>query len=248
MKKLKIILLIISIMLLMNGCKNEKKDIVTTNTPSTTSDLTNHKVYEIPTALSKESYSAQDFSTIFAEYLKFNNIKLNTSPEDDKTGMSKEEKLKYYTIYDITPQNVKEEIGCQLFKVNYTCETYVVYNSKIYSIGFGFGGFGLVSIETCDFDNNGKKDLIYTFSWGSGLHRSQIGVFNFSKECEELLDFQQMNEDTMLKKISDNSFNVYIAEVSTEKLDYSNLKFTMKDKVAEVKTVDGKIGIIKYDN
>lgn len=208
------------------------------------SKFTEQKIYEISSKQQKGNYSVNNFKHFYTEYLKLNNIELSTSPENDKTEMSKDDKLKYYTIYDITPNNVKEEIGCQIFKVNYTCETYVVYKSKVYAVGLGFGGYGLLNIDTCDFDNDGQKDLIYTFSWGSGLHRSHIGVFNFAKEKEEWLDFQQMNEDIMLEKLSDNNFKIYIAKVSSENSDFIHFKLSKQEQVADVKSVDGKVEVI----
>ena len=245
MKQLKILLLIICIILFMSGCKSIKKTVVSTSSNSSTSE---QKIYEIPSKLQKVSYSVEDFKYLYSEYLKFNNKALQTSLENDDTGMSKEAKLKYYKIYEITPKNVKDEIGCQIFKVNSTCETYVVNKSKVYAIGLGFGGFGVVSIETCDFDDNDEKDLIYTFSWGSGLHRSHIGILDFAKEQEEWLDFKQLNEDIMLEKISENNFKVYIAKVSSEDLDFIHLKLTKQEQVANVKSLGEKIGVIKYSN
>ena len=211
-----------------------------------TSAFSEQKIYKRPSEQQKESYSVDDFKLLHSEYLKLNNMELLTSPENDKTEMSKESRLKYYTIDDITPKNIKEEIGCQIFKVNYTCETYIVNKSKVYAIGLGFGGYGVVNIETCDLDYDGHKDLIYTFSWGSGLHRSHIGIFNFAKEKEEWLDFQQMNQDIVLEKASDTNFKVYIAKISSENSDFIHLELSKQEQVAVVKSVDGKIEIIKY--
>lgn len=43
------------------------------------------KVYYIPTVLQEESYSVEEFKHLYSEYLKLNNITLQTSPENDKT-------------------------------------------------------------------------------------------------------------------------------------------------------------------
>lgn len=242
---------------LITNPHNNKRDLATLSMSNeekvkvTTTGITGfneHKIYEIPSMMRKASYSVEDFRTILSQYLKLNNLEPQISPENDKTNMPEEEKLKYYTIYDITPQNVKEEIRCQLFKVNYTCETYLIYNSKVYEIGFGGGGYGLVSIETCDFDDNGQKDLIYTFSWGSGMHRSHIGVFNLSNEHEEWLDFIQGKNDIMLEKISDSNFKVYIAKIFSEEQDFVHFKLSKQGHIADVKSDNGKIEVIKYSN
>jgi hypothetical protein len=226
----------------MSGCKIPEKTALFSNTIHNPFGL---KAYEIPSPKQKEVYSIEDFKYLYSEYMKSNNIEEKT-PENDKSGLPKEDILKYYKIYDITPKEVKKEIGCQIFKVNYTCETFIVYKSKMFMIGEGFGGYGVVNMETCDFDDDGQKDLIYTFSWGSGLHRSHIGVFNFTEEQEEWLDFQQMNDDIILKKISDDNFKVYTAKISGE--DFIHLKLSRKEHVADVISKDGRVGVIKNIN
>lgn len=241
MRKIIIVLLTISVIVCVTGCSTMKKP---ESSNSSSSILSEQKIYHIPQAQRKDNYTVEGFGSLYSEYLKLNN-QLELSPENDKTGMSKEEKLKYYTICDITPKEVKEEIGCQIFKVNYSCETYVVYKSKVFGIGLGFGGYGVVSLTTSDFDGNGQKDLIYTFSWGSGMHRSHIGIFNCSKEKEEWLDFVQWNKDIMLEKISDNNFKVYIADIDANELDFVHFKLSKKEQVADVKTIDGKVEVTR---
>lgn len=107
----------------------------------------------------------------------------------------------------------------------------------------------MVSVTTCDFDGNGQKDLIYTFSWGSGLHRSQIGIFDLSKEKEDLLNFVQFNKDIILEKILDNNFKVYIADISgKDELDLVHLKMLKQEHVADVQGKDGKTEVKQYNN
>lgn len=224
-------------MVCITGCNTIVKSELSS---SSSSILSERKIYHIPAGQQKDNYSVEDFKNLYSGYLKLNNVALETTPENDKTKMSKEDKLKYYSIYDITPKEVKEEIGCQIFKVNYSCESYVVYKSKVFHIGLGSGGFGVVNLTTCNFDGNGQKDLIYTFSWGSGLHRSQIGVFSFSNEKEEWLDFVQLNKDIMLDKISDNKFKIYTTDIDASDLDFIHLKLLKQEHVADVQRIDGK--------
>jgi hypothetical protein len=51
-------------------------------------------------------------------------------------------------IDDTTTKNIKEELSCQIFKVNYTCEIYIVNKSNVYAIGLGLCG---LSSENLDF-------------------------------------------------------------------------------------------------
>ncbi|KUO53013.1 MAG: hypothetical protein APF76_12605 [Desulfitibacter sp. BRH_c19] len=242
MKKIFFMALILGLLLVtMLGCETKAED------EKDNSSINNHtvqKIYKVPIEKIKKQYSIEDFNELYTEYLKLNNIDIKTSAEDDKTGMSKEDQLKYYTISDITPENVKKEIGCQIFKVNYTCESYVIYKGEFFPIGFGFGGYGVVTLTTCDFDEDGQKDLIYTFSWGSGLHRSHIGIFDFSEKKETWLDFVQLNEDIVLEKLSDSIFNVYTTDLELkEKLNYTRYIIAPKKIVAKVIAKRGSVEV-----
>lgn len=198
---------------------------------ASTTQINDIKAYKIPLWQRKRTYSVTDFNKLFKEFQDYNKIKSEN-----------------YSAYDITPEDVKKELGCQIFKVNYTCDTFVIYKSKLFPIGRGFGGFGTVSINTCDFDNDGQKDLIYTYSWGSGLHRSQIGIYDLSKGKEEILDFIQRDEDVILEKLSDNKFNVYTADiVLLNESDLVHFNTVKKEKAAEIRSVNGKIKIKKYN-
>jgi hypothetical protein len=208
--------------------------------------LVESKIYEIPFKQRKNNYSVEDFKALLDGFDKINNIAKRESLENDKTGMSEADKQKYYRIFEMTPERVKKEIGCQIFKLNNSSETFVVYKSKVYRIGFGFGGFGVINIESCDFDADGKKDLIYAFSWGSGMHRSNIAVLSLSNDHEEWLDFIQLNEDVVLEKVSDSNFKVQIAKVNSEDWGLTKALATNKVPVAEVKSINGKIQVIKY--
>ena len=241
-KKTFIITLIIGLIISASGCETKVEN---DKDSSSTAKLTDQKIYQLPIEKTKEQYTIEDFKSLYTEYLKLNNIHLNSSPENDKTEMSKEDRLKYYIISDITPENVKKEIGCQIFKVNYTCESYVIHKGELFRIGFGFGGYGVVTLTTCDFEEDGQKDLIYTFSWGSGLHRSHIGIFDFSGKKEIWLDFVQLNEDITLEKLSDNSFNVYTADLEMkEELNFTKPIIAQKEIVAKVGAKSAVVEVI----
>jgi len=123
----------------------------------------------------EEKKELQHFLVIFNDFAK-----------KQKIGLSVEE-LKAFR--DITPQSVFDETGCQIFKNGKTCESYLLSEGKLYVLGFGFGGLGIVDIATSDFDNNGEKEVLYTYSFGSGLHRSKISCFDSVKKCEKEIGF-----------------------------------------------------------
>ncbi|MBP0976797.1 MAG: hypothetical protein J6P89_01310, partial [Oscillospiraceae bacterium] len=81
-------------------------------------------------------------------------------------------------LYNITPQEITDKYGFRIFKYDQCCESYLEFNGGIYHIGTGFVGAGTTSFAVADLNSDGNPELYYTFSWGSGMHRSQIGYFD----------------------------------------------------------------------
>jgi hypothetical protein len=174
----------------------------------------------------------QEFKSIFSNFAKEENIIMSSKEMD--------------AFHDITPENVFKETGCQIFKNGSTCESYLLCEGNLYTLGIGFGGFGIVHIETCDFDDDNKKDLIYTYSWGSGIHRSSFGYFDLSKKSEGEIDIDSaelsgfIQEELVLEKVSDTQFQVYKANVTIEGGDFTKLSLKKDRLLGEIKAVEKK--------
>lgn len=138
------------------------------------------------------------------------------------------------TCYNITPEIVSKETDCMIFKFADSCASFLLYDNLIYPLGEFFGGLGIVDIKLCDFDNNGKSDLLYTYSWGSGLHRSLIGHFNLETRKETTLDYAYLNEDMVLKKTAQSEFSVYHADVEIIDGNFANLECTKGTCIANI--------------
>lgn len=90
---------------------------------------------------------------------------------DFKSGYETDE------CYNITPVFIADNSDYEVFKYNSSTQSFIMYNGEVYSIGECFGGFGLTSLALADLNKDGEYELYYTFSCGSGLHRSQAGYF-----------------------------------------------------------------------
>lgn len=180
----------------------------------------------------REKQNIQEFKSIFSEFCKKQNITVSSKNIN--------------AFDDITPENVFKETGCQIFKNRSTCESYLLYEENLYSLGIGFGGLGIVDIVTCDFDDNGEKELLYTYSWGSGIHRSCFGYFDLFQKSEieidisstELLGFIQ--EELVFKKISDAHFEIYTANVTMDGGSFTKLSLKKDKLFGEIKVAKNK--------
>ena len=80
--------------------------------------------------------------------------------------------------YNVTPLSVAAETDIKIFKFSDSCLSLALIDNEVYEICTSFGGYGFVNAVPWDYDEDGNLDLLIASSWGSGLHRSEISVFN----------------------------------------------------------------------
>lgn len=95
--------------------------------------------------------------------------------------------------YNVTTSNLGR-LGIGLFKFKDECDTFLQCGEVLCYFAVGFGGYGFINAVTCDFDNNGVSDILYTYSYGSGIHRSVVAVFNMTTFAVTTL-FSTMDDD-----------------------------------------------------
>lgn len=102
--------------------------------------------------------------------------------------------------FNITPDFVKQNSSFTVFKYESSTAAFLLYDGKLYEMGASLGGFGVTSMALADLNKDGQYELYFTFSWGSGLHRSQIGYFDPADKAITVLDYSHMNTDLVLTK------------------------------------------------
>ena len=113
--------------------------------------------------------------------------------------------------YRISPQTVSDQYGFHLFKFDSSCAGYLLYEDVVYPLGEWFGGYGLTSFAIADLNRDGKSELYFTCSWGSGLHRSQAGYFDSANRQMILFDFSDIDHDSVLAVDENGTLSVYRA-------------------------------------
>ena len=93
-------------------------------------------------------------------------------------GLSTGMKLDEEHCYNVTPLSVATQTDIKIFKFSDSCFSLALIDGEVYSICESFGGYGFVNAVPWDYDEDGNLDLLVASSWGSGLHRSIISVFN----------------------------------------------------------------------
>lgn len=80
--------------------------------------------------------------------------------------------------YNVTPASVSAETDIKIFKFSDSCASFALIDGEVFEICTSFGGFGFVNAVPWDYDEDRTADLLIASSWGSGMHRSEISVFN----------------------------------------------------------------------
>ena len=93
-------------------------------------------------------------------------------------------------------------------------ETFLIRGGKeVRPLGIGFGGSGMMSLCVADLDGDGKPEMVYTYSWGSGLHRSHAAVYREKdgKVQEAVVPFA-FKGDMFAKRLDNGSVEIEIGE------------------------------------
>lgn len=113
--------------------------------------------------------------------------------DNDDYDFYGELKINYPTILselvNVTPKALKDK--CSIYRFLFgkgggglAGEAFLVYDGAVYPLGTGFGGWGVT--EFAYINQDGQDQLYFIYSWGSGMHHTHIGAFDFNSK--ELTD------------------------------------------------------------
>ncbi len=146
--------------------------------------------------------------------------------------------------YNVTPQEITDKYGMRIFKFDYDCDGFLLYENEIYHIGESFGGWGLISFAVADIDHNGSNELYFTFSFGSGRHRSNIAYFDTqSKEIAEF-DYVYWDHDMVLS--NKNGMLSICQSLCHAEEEFA--VFTAGEEIGRIEFIDGEIQLALIEN
>lgn len=128
--------------------------------------------------------------------------------------------------FNITPDFIANNSSFTIFKYNSSTASFLMFDNENYKLGEYFGGYGVTSMALADLDDDNQYEFYFTFSWGSGLHRSQIGYFNPSTKKVIEFDFSLLSKDMMLTTNEDGDLLVNEADIEND--GGSFVDFTIK--------------------
>jgi len=179
--------------------------------------------------------------------------------EAELGGLSAGFKLDAEHCYNVTPLSVAVQTDIKIFKFSDSCVSLALIDGKAYSICESFGGFGFVNAVPWDYDDDGNLDLLVASSWGSGLHRSIISIFDTStKESNIVYDTSTTNNPSVdlvvaavtpsLSSKDPNDlpvyYQVYIAQIEVNDNNLADLSYCPMSLIGSV-VVENEIPVFK---
>jgi Tol biopolymer transport system component len=84
------------------------------------------------------------------------------------------------SLEELTTDEIKDTLRVQVFRIlegPYANESFLIRNQTVVPMGAAYGGQGLTSLEISDLDGDGEAELLFTYSFGSGLHQSGVSMY-----------------------------------------------------------------------
>jgi hypothetical protein len=111
-------------------------------------------------------------------------------------------------LRELTTDEIWSRMGVQVFKVTegvHMFDSFLIRDGRVEPMGIAFGGYGVDALAVTDLDGNGQPELLFTYSWGSGLHRAHLAVYSPALPKNGMLaaDLALMNGDLSLAKQDD---------------------------------------------
>ena len=140
--------------------------------------------------------------------------------------------------YNVTPKEIQEKYSFKIFKFDTSCNSFLECEGKIYPLGTGFGGLGATSFAITDLNGDSAVELYFTYSSGSGLHRSQAGYFDTASGEMSELDFIHYNNDSVLGA-DGQTLCLYDAQCNIR--SFVDIELSAGEKLASISCESGKI-------
>ncbi len=161
--------------------------------------------------------------------------------------------IKESNCYNVTPEEVSAVSDIQIFKFSDSCASFAYVDGEVYEICASFGGYGFVNAVPWDYDEDGNIDLLIASSWGSGIHRSEISVFNaVTKESTVIFNTMELDDpdvdlivnaslQVLSSKLPEDYpvlYGVFSAQIETGD-HFADLSYTAKDLVGYIVVENG---------
>lgn len=144
--------------------------------------------------------------------------------------------------YNVTPEDISQDYDFSIFKSDLTCFSLLLYNNETYPLGECFGGYGVTSFAVADLNKDGAFELYFTYSWGSGIPRSEVGYFDSASREVVIFDFSNWFGESILETDNDQNLCVFSADWEVE--SFVDIELSARDKIACIAADGDEISLV----
>ena len=118
-----------------------------------------------------------------------------------------------FPLEELTTDEIWQRVGAQVYKVRegvQQFQTYAIIAGRVYPIGESFGGLGVHTLLVTDLNADSAPELVYAYSFGSGIHQSAVGMLfplDGGYLTTSVVDFRYLGE-LRLEKQDDQTLTV----------------------------------------
>lgn len=167
--------------------------------------------------------------------------------------------------YNVVPEDISNDYGFSIFKSDLIGYSALLYDNEIYQLGEWFGSSGVTSFAIADLNEDGEFELYFTYSYGSGEPRSEVGYFDTASKEIITFDYSStyLDDDTeiteemrtipfsisiwevLLEVDSNNVLCVYDADPETyNRKTYVDVEMSAGKKLASIVADNGEITLV----
>lgn len=173
--------------------------------------------------------TSDDFLSLYSAWCEKNSYELTDTP----------------VFTELSTDEFFNETSATVFKCNY--RTFVAYDGVLYSLGRQNSDYGVLDIDTCDFDNNGITDIVFTYAYTDTSYNCCAAVFNLStlRESQPIRVPGEIKsgEFLILEKIDNTKINILKTSASQENLKESLTSLSEGSICASIISSEGNIAI-----
>jgi len=142
--------------------------------------------------------------------------------------------------YNITPEYMKQNPDYKVFKCVKSAASFLLYDNIVYPLGEWIGGMGVTSLALADLNRDDEPEMYFTYSFGSGIHRSHAAYFDPATKQVVNLDYMHLNKDMLVVNNNDGSLSLFDAQL-TNMSDFANFDIEGSEFITRIVNEDGKI-------
>lgn len=151
------------------------------------------------------------------------------------------------TCYNITPNDIRQRSDYLIFKYDSSTASFLLYDGHVYPLGVWFGGYGLTSMALSDVNGDQKPELYFTYSFGSGIHRSHAAYFDPVTKKVIGFDYTHVNKDMIITENGHGGLSLYNATIN--KMDsFVNFEIERKNFISNIIYEKGQISLESITN